>query len=125
MVLNIYAAWIGFFVGCLAGAIPGLFFYGEDWLGGYSSWERRMIRLGHISFFGIGFINMGFALSAKSLHIESGLIASSVLLIIGAVTMPLVCYLSAMKAFFRHFFFVPVLSLTSGIALFLWRILYI
>lgn len=122
MVPNIYAAWIGFFIGCIAGAIPGLFFYGETWLGGYGSWQRRMVRLGHISFFGIGFINMAFAVTAGMLHIETALGIPSALLIIGAVTMPLVCYLSAWKARFRHLFFIPATSLTSGIGLFLWRI---
>ena len=61
MMVNLHAAWIGFFAGCLAGAIPGLFFHGSDWLGGYASWPRRMIRLGHVAFFGIGFLNLAFA----------------------------------------------------------------
>ena len=51
--LHLYAAWIGIFMGFLAGAGLGLFFHRDGWLGGYSSWPRRMARLGHISFFGI------------------------------------------------------------------------
>ena len=121
--INIYTAWIGFFLGCVAGAVPGLFFYGEQWLGGYASWPRRMIRLGHISFFGIGLLNLTFALTVTSLALESGLKGPSVLLIIGAVTMPLVCYLSAWKPVFRHAFFVPASSVMLAIASFLWRIL--
>ena len=35
MLINICAAWIGFLMGCAAGAVPGLFFYRKDWLGGY------------------------------------------------------------------------------------------
>lgn len=123
MLINIYAAWIGFFLGCLAGAIPGLFFHQKDWLGGYSSWPRRMIRLGHVAFFGIGFLNLSFALTARTLGLTSGLTGPALLFIIGAVTMPLVCYLSAWKQFFRHAFFVPVLSLVLAIVLFVWRIM--
>ncbi|NLB56430.1 MAG: hypothetical protein GX811_11855 [Lentisphaerae bacterium] len=120
--VNIYAAWIGFLFGCIAGAVPGLFFHNKSWLGGYTSWERRIIRLAHISFFGLGLINLSFALTAKSLGLKTGLTTPSILLIIGAVTMPIVCYLSAWKNVARNVFFIPAGSVTVGIALFLWRI---
>ncbi len=121
--INIHAAWIGFLLGCLSGAAPGLFFHNKDWLGGYASWRRRMIRLAHIAFFGIGMLNLSFALTARALHLEAGLQITSVLLIVGAVAMPLVCYLSAWKTVFRHLFFVPAMSVTVGIGLFVWRML--
>ena len=123
MTINLYAAWIGFFLGCVAGMVPGLFFHGEDWLGGYISWRRRMIRLAHIAFFGLGLMNLASALSAKALQIETGLAAASILLIIGAVSMPTVCYLSAWKKPFRHLFCIPAISATAGIGIFTWRIL--
>ncbi|MHC5018327.1 MAG: hypothetical protein ACYTFP_07130 [Planctomycetota bacterium] len=130
MIANLYAVWIGFLAGCISGAVPGLFFYQEDWLGGYPSWRRRMIRLAHISFFGIAFINLAFVLSINlafvlSGHlfsIESGVRISSYSLIAGAITMPLVCYLSAMKPFFRHLFFIPVVSILIGIVAFLIKV---
>ena len=122
MALNLYVAWIGFFLGCLAGAIPGLFFHGADWLGGYPSWSRRMVRLAHIAFFGLGFLNLAFALTARALGVDSGLALPSRLLVVGAVTMPLVCYLSAFRAVFRHLFAIPALAVTIGVAAFLWRI---
>ena len=53
-VLNFYAAWLGILLGFIAGAVLGLFFHKENWLGGYASWPRRMARLGHISFFSCG-----------------------------------------------------------------------
>lgn len=121
--INIYAAWIGFLLGCIAGAIPGLFFHRENWMGGYSSWNRRMIRLGHISFWGLGFLNLSFGLTVHMQGITSGLSAASLLLIIGAVAMPLVCYLSAWKPFFRNLFFIPAMSVTVAIVLLLIRIL--
>jgi len=48
MIVNACIGWIAFLLGGLAGAIPGLFFHHPDWLGGYSSWRRRMIRLDHL-----------------------------------------------------------------------------
>lgn len=123
MELNLYAAWIGIFLGFLAGAIPGMFFHKDEWLGGYGSWRRRMLRLAHISFFGIGFINLAFALTAKNLPLTSSTL-SSMLLITGAFTMPMVCYLSAWKKFFRNLFFIPVLSLIIGVGSFLIKVLF-
>jgi hypothetical protein len=122
MIVNLYAVWIGLLAGCISGAIPGLFFYKEDWLGGYPSWRRRMIRLAHISFFGIGFINLVFVVSGYIFSIDSGVRITSYSLIIGAITMPLVCYLSAIKPLFRHFFFIPVVSICIGLVTFLIRI---
>jgi hypothetical protein len=121
--VNLYAAWIGILIGCLVGAGKGLFFWEEGWLGGYGSWKRRMLRLGHISFFGIGFINLTFALSARTLGLEEEVCLPSILFLVGAAGMPLVCYLSAFKDTFRHLFFIPALSVIIGVATFLWKIL--
>lgn len=121
--LNLHAAWIGFLLGALAGAVPGLFFHRSDWLGGYASWQRRMIRLAHIAFFGLGFLNLAFAMTVRALDLDSGLRATSVLLVLGAATMPAVCYLSAWRKAFRHLFFIPVASITLGTGLFAWRVL--
>lgn len=118
--INITAAWIGFLLGGISGAIPGLFFYRFDWLGGYTSWPRRLIRLGHISFFGIGFLNLGLGLTSQVVGVAAP--AASVLMLIGAVTMPLLCYASAFKPVFRHLFFIPAGSVILSIAFFIERI---
>jgi hypothetical protein len=116
--VNLHAAWLGILLGSVAGAIQGLFFHREDWLGGYTSWQRRMLRLAHVSFFGLAFVNLAFALSVRTLHIDSGVVWSSRLFLVGAVTMPLLCYLSSVVRGFRHLFFVPVLSVIVGSGLF-------
>lgn len=95
----------------VSGVIPGLFFRGEKWMGGYASWERRLTRLGHISFFGLGFINLAFGLTMRSFGITENLHWPSLLFIVGAISMPTVCYLCAWKPPIRHLFFIPVLSL--------------
>lgn len=123
MLLNIYVAWAAFLVGIISGAILGLKFQSEDFLGGYSSWRRRLIRLAHISFFGIGLINLVFALTARALDITEGLTVPSIMLVAGAITMPLVCYLAAFRPPLRHLFFIPVLSVLSGVAALLWRMI--
>ncbi len=120
MMLNIYAAWIAILVGVLTGITTGIFFHKEEFLGGYSSWTRRLMRLGHVSFFGLGFINLLFALTVRTLGIESGIEAASVLFVIGLITMPTVCYLSAFRKVFRHLFFIPVLSILIAVILSIW-----
>ncbi len=122
MMLNVYAAWIAILVGVLTGILTGVFFHKEEFLGGYSSWTRRLMRLGHVSFFGLGFINLLFALTVRTLEIESGYKEASVLFVIGLMTMPTVCYLSAFRKTFHHLFFIPVLSTLAGVILFLWRL---
>ncbi len=119
VMVNLYAAWIGIILGFLAGAIQGLFFHKEDWAGGYGSWSRRLMRLGHISFFGIALINFAYAVSIRLFEIQNQSVLPSRLFIIGAITMPLICYLSAYKKSFRHLFFIPVLSLMAGAVVFL------
>jgi hypothetical protein len=119
IVSNLVVGWTGILLGLTAGAAMGLFFWREDWLGGYGSWRRRMIRLGHVSFFGLGFINIAFELSVSHLALPRGaaLSAASFCLCLGAATMPLVCYLAAWRQPFRHLFFVPVAAVVAGVAI--------
>ena len=122
--VNLLFGWSWVLVGLLSGTLQGLFFHREDWLGGYDSWRRRLTRLGHIAFLGTALLNIGFALSAAQLDlVESRLWLASALLIVGAATMPIVCYLSAWHKPLRRMFFVPVLSLVAGVLLFLWAAL--
>ena len=120
--LSLLTGWTGFLGGVLSGAVMGLLFHREDWLGGYGSWRRRMLRLAHISFFGLGFINLAFALTAARWGFDGAgapfRFAPS-LLVAGAAAMPAVCYLAAWRRPMRHLFPVPVALLLSGVGLFL------
>jgi hypothetical protein len=112
--LNLLVGWIGFLGGAASGALIGLRFHKPDWLGGYDAFPRRMVRLGHIAFFGIGLINILFALSVgprESIWTST----ASVLLVVAMVTMPTNCFLTAWRAKFRHLFFIPAGSTLLGI----------
>jgi hypothetical protein len=114
--LNLQLAWAWLLAGLVAGAVQGLFFHREDWLGGYASWPRRMTRLGHVSFLGTALVNVLAVLTAREAAIPvPG--AAWVLLACGAVTMPAVCYGAAFRKPVRHLFAIPVLCLVSGVAL--------
>ena len=113
-------AFIGFMAGIVSGAGLGLFFHNEEWLGGYNSFRRRLWRLGHISFFGIGIINLLLALSQPYLsNVDYSIVTIGML--IATITMPLMCLLSGWKKPFRHFFFIPVLGFATGIGTILFQ----
>ncbi len=121
---NIIAAWMGMLVGGVWGAILGLFFHRPDWLGGYGSFERRMLRLGHIACFALGLINLGFAFTVQAGYAPAELPPfCSEAFIVGLIAMPLFCVLTAWRKYYRHGFFVPVLSLSWGILAVIWGLL--
>ncbi|HTV13855.1 MAG TPA: hypothetical protein VME68_04010 [Acidobacteriaceae bacterium] len=114
--LNLIGGWLGRLAGVISGAVIGLFFHREDWMGGYASYRRRLTRLGHISFFGLGFLNLLFAATARDLALAgNALWVASWGLLLGAVTMPVCCFLAAWRKPWRRLFPLPVLSVTTGI----------
>ena len=114
--LNLIGGWLGLLAGVVSGAIIGLFFHHEDWMGGYQSYRRRLTRLGHISFLGLGLLNVLFSATSRELSLpRTYLWLASRALMLGAITMPLCCFLSAWRKPWRHLFALPVLSVTTGI----------
>ncbi len=112
---NLALAWLWIVLGFVSGMVLGMFFHDENWLGGYASHKRRMYRLGHISFFGLGTVNLFFWLTVKNLPALGALASTaSVALMIGALTMPLCCAIMAHFPKAHLVFTVPVLSLISG-----------
>src|SRR5438552_10614492 len=113
--LNLLAAWSGILLGFISGLVFGLFFHREGWLGGYSSLKRRLYRLGHISFFGLAIINLMFYFSVKTVPLSGpALNLPSCLLLAGAVTMPLCCFLMAHVPRLRMMFSIPVTCLVTA-----------
>jgi len=116
--LNLFLAWFWILLGFITGMVLGLFFHRENWLGGYGSFQRRMYRLGHISFFGLGAVNLLFWLTAQKIFPAEPLAAiASWAFILGAVTMPLCCLVMAHFPKAHLIFAVPVLCLLAGGAL--------
>lgn len=106
--------------GVISGAIIGLFFHREDWMGGYGSFRRRMTRLGHISFFGMGFLNVLFAVSLVHLPASAAYAhGASIAFVAAAVTMPVCCFLTAWRKPWRHLFPIPVTATIGAIGLLL------
>lgn len=118
---NLYVAWLGVLAGLLFGALAGMFFHRNRWLGGYGSWRRRMIRLAHIAMIGTGLLNLAFVLSVEHLGLNEAPMLASTMFIVGAVTMPTVCLLAAWRKGMRHLFFLPVGSLLIAVVDFIYE----
>lgn len=113
--LNMVVGWLGFAAGALSGALIGLRFHRENWLGGYGSLRRRLLRLGHIACFGVGFLNVLFSLSADQAGVRDGFRWAGASMAAAQVAMPAVCFLSAWRISFRHLFALPVLLICAGV----------
>jgi len=113
--LNLVIAWLWLLLGFVTGMVLGLFFHGVNWLGGYGSFKRRMYRLGHISFFGLGVVNLLFYLTAQTFSTGGPFtVAASWAFIVGAISMPVCCVVMAHYPKAHLIFSVPVISLIAG-----------
>jgi hypothetical protein len=113
--LNYLAGWWLIGAAFASGAAIGLGFHREDFLGGYGSFRRPLLRLGHIALGALGALNVLYGLSPMPAGGGSPL--PGVLLLAGAVAMPAVCFLSAWRKPFRHLFPVPVALLLAAVGL--------
>jgi hypothetical protein len=101
-------------------------FQDENWLGGYAGFQRRLYRLGHISFFGLAIINLLFVFTVCAVgRPGDDWTAPAWGFRIGAVTMPICCLLMAHqpKARAVFLFAVPVGSLLLAGLSVVWRVM--
>lgn len=112
---SLQLGWSLILAAFVSGAVIGLKFHRDDWLGGYASFSRRMLRLGHIALAALGVLNILFAIMPAGLLLPRNALVAALLLAIGAVLMPLICFLSAWRECHRRLFFLPVLALLGGV----------
>lgn len=118
---NIAASWIAMAVGSFWGAALGVFFHRDDFLGGYESFRRRLLRLGHIACFGLAFVNLGFAFTATEGFVAADAVAiPGTAFVIALITMPLACAIVSWRKEARHLFAIPVAATVVGIGWTLW-----
>lgn len=113
--------WACILAGMITGALGGLRFQREDWLGGYGSHPRRLLRLGHVALIALGMLNILFVLALERLELgETALLLAGFGLAVGAVTMPLCCLLAALGRRSPLLFTVPVTALLTGVVTTFW-----
>ena len=113
--MNWYVGWAMILTAFITGAILGMFFHRDDFLGGYGSFRRRVLRLGHISLAALGMINILYGLSTMASEPLTRSWIASLGFIVGGISMPLVCFLSAWRVGFRHWFFIPVIAVLFAV----------
>src|SRR5437879_2103919 len=120
--INLLLAWLYILPRFASGVLFGCNVHKENWLGGYTSHRRRLYRLGHISFFGLGFVNLLFYLTAQKISASTPITVASWAFAVGAVTMPICCLVMAHAPKYRALFAVPVSSLIIGALFTLWEV---
>jgi hypothetical protein len=113
---NVAAGWAGMIAGVVSGALIGAFFHRENFLQGYDSFPRRLVRLGHISFLGLGILNVLYGLTFREGREPGQRDLAGTSMIAGAVLMPTVCFLTAWRKPMRHLFALPVAAVLVGVA---------
>jgi hypothetical protein len=114
--LNWYAGWLLVLAAFVTGATLGLFFHREDFWGGYDSFRRRIVRLGHIALAALGMMNVLYSLSPWPPTEMWQADAAGIAFIVGGISMPAVCFLSGWRKEMRHLFFIPVTALILAVA---------
>ena len=138
---NLIAGWVMVLLGFIVGAIFVIFAPKEDWLGGYTSSRRRLLRLGHIALIALGTLNIIVWLVLKTTHPSVGGLHDTLkiplrsasqnltaatnslcglpalmagLFLLGGVLMPITCFLSAMDFKWQYLFSLPAVFLIAG-----------
>lgn len=116
--LHLKLIWSLMLGGVISGAGIGLRFHEAAWLGGYNSFRRRLMRLGHISFFGLAFVNGIFVLTLTCTPINPNVLPLiSFLLTLGSILMPSCCFVASYQPQFKILFPLPTLALALAIIL--------
>ena len=89
--MNWYFGWASILAAFLTGAVLGLFFERENFLGGYTSFRRRLLRLGHIALAALGMLNILYGLTPAPAEVTLSTRIASIGFIVGGATMPAIC----------------------------------
>jgi hypothetical protein len=114
--LNWTVGWTLVLLAFTTGAWIGLYFHEPDFWGGYDSFRRRIVRLGHIAMAALGMMNVIYSLSPWPAVGTTASLLASWGFVVGGISMPAVCFLSGWRKSFRHLFFIPVVSLVTAAA---------
>ena len=108
-------------VGFASGAGMGLLAQDEQWLGGYTSRTRRLVRLGHIALVALGALNVFWPMTEAARTASPPIPIVSGCFIVGGLTMGPVCFLTAWRWACRVLFVVPSTALIIGTLLAGWE----
>ena len=118
---NLAVGWGSMAIGALTGLILGLWSFGgpvpvPDLLGEYDALPRRLMRLGHIAFFGLGILNIIMAvhlgrLKSGDSHARLALIAMN----FGNIFLPLTLVCAAFFEPLKYLMSLPAAAVTFAL----------
>jgi len=109
-------AWISFVLGIGTGLVLGLWsfdgpFTTPGWLGGYEDVSRRMVRLGHIAYFGLGFLTLLLALELNKLQLtKREQLLTTNAMIFGNMVLPLTLFAAGVYHPLKYLMPIPALA---------------
>jgi hypothetical protein len=119
---NILAGWCGMILGAVLGMLFGLRAESRDWAGGYGSFRRQALRLAHVAAFALGLINIAYGLCSRGLtplpHWAAA--AGGAAMIVGGLSMPVVCLATAWRRSFKFLFPLPASCVLIAVAIQAW-----
>ncbi|MFB3921479.1 MAG: hypothetical protein ACE145_07135 [Terriglobia bacterium] len=116
--MNETFGWTSVLAGGAMGLYMGLRFRREDWLGGYNSFPRRMVRLAHVALMALGILNIQFGQSLPRMQLgPTTEMVASFSFMSAAVLMPACCLWMAARRSRFEIFAAPVSCLAAGLVL--------
>lgn len=123
---NRRVGWLSMAVGVGTGMVLGMWSFDgpmavPNWLGAYDSTARRLVRLGHIAFLGLGILDVllarelaGLALSAAAKRLASRA------MILGNVLLPPMLFAAGAWRFCKYVLPLPVTAVFVSLVLLAW-----
>lgn len=121
--LNRVAGWISIAIGAGLGLLLGLWSFDgpvavPGWIGGYAETPRRLIRLGHIAFFGLGMLNVLLSRELPWLQVSAKTkLLTGTCMLTGNLLLPPLLLLSALIPACKYLLPFPALGLFAAFCL--------
>ena len=121
--INIKFGWSWIVLGIISGMFLGMFAFNgplelSDKMMDYTSLPRRILRLDHISFLGLGFLNIVYGVTVRVLEIKTPKFLSW-LFILGAISMSAFLLVTVFYEPFKYALIIPASLLFVAVILFL------
>lgn len=119
--LNLAVGWASLAVGAITGLVLGIWSFGgpipvPEWIGDYDALPRRLLRLGHIAFFGLGILNIALAhhlRRTRTFGFPSGLSLGAMNL--GNIFLPLTLIAAAAYEPAKYLMSLPAIAVTLAL----------
>jgi hypothetical protein len=125
---SIAVGWCSIAVGAIFGLVLGIWSFGgpvpvPGWIGGYDELPRRLLRLGHIAFFGLGILNIMLARQIRTSRSGRSARASRFALgamNVGNVLLPVLLVVAAVFEPVKYALAVPATAVTLAVVAGAW-----